>query len=115
MADIFTVSHPMLVRYPNGTIKIMAEIFKHSSGVVYVEPYWMEAGKPIAKHLTGEIKGDGPWKVGDVIVRLLSCGDIEQKMQWAEWEQYLSSCGSDSPYHNDALKRSIINEMSFTD
>ena len=115
MADLFTVSHPMLVRYPDGNIRIIAETFKHTSGLVYVEPYWLASDKPVAALLAGEIKGDGPWKVGDVIVRLLSCADTEQKMQWAEWEQYLYSCDSDSPYHNEIVKREIINKMSFFD
>ncbi len=67
--------------------------------------------------LIGDVKGDGPWKVGDVIVRLLSCGDTEFKMQWIEWEQYLASrdSDSDSDYFNDLLKRKIINNMSFFD
>ncbi len=115
MADVFTVSHPMLARYPDGEIRIIAETFKHPSGMVYVEPFWMESTPPVATLLAGEIKGDGPWKVGDVIVRLLSCGDIEQKMQWSEWEQHLYSCGEESPYHNDDVKHSIINKMSFID
>jgi len=115
MVDIYTLTSPLLVQYPNGEKRLVADKFTHSLGMVYVVPYWLEHEIPQAYLLAGEIKGEGPWKIGDVIVRLLSCGDIEHKMQWAEWEQYLYSCGDDSHYHNTSIKQSIINKMSFTD
>lgn len=115
MADIFTVTSPMLARYPDGTQVTIAEIFQHKSGLVFVSPFWLDSGQPEAHLLSGEVKGEGPWKVGDVIIRLLSCADIEQKMQWSEWEQFLCTCPEESAYQDQSRKQAIINNMSFTD
>jgi len=105
----------MLVCYPDGECRLVVETFAHSLGIIYAEPYWLELEHPAAYLLIGDIKGEGPWKVADVIVRLLSCGDTEFKMQWIEWEQYLASCDSESDYFNDLLKRKLINNMLFSD
>jgi len=115
MADIYTLTAPLLVQYPNGEQRLIADKFAHSSGMVYAVPYWLDGEMPAAYLLPGEIRGEGPWKIGDVIVRLLSCADVEHKMQWAEWEQYLYSCGEECPYNDPSVKQSIINKMSFVD
>lgn len=115
MADIFTLTSPLLVRYPDGEQRLVADKFRHPLGMVYAEPFWLQHKTPQAYLVKGDINGEGPWKIADVIVRLLSCGDVEYKMQWAEWEQYLYSCSEDSPYYNDAAKQEIINNMSFID
>ena len=115
MADIYTLTAPLLVQYPNGEQRLVADKFSHSSGMVYTVPYWLEGEIPAAYLVTGEVKGEGPWKIGDVIVRLLSCADTEHKIEWAGWEQYLYSCGEESPYNNSSIKQSIINKMSFVD
>jgi len=115
MADIFTVTSPMLVRYPDGEQRLVAETFKHPLGIIYAEPYWLESKYPAAYLLKGEVKGQGPWKIGEVIIRLLSCADVEHKMQWAEWQQYLSSCSEENNYFNDNLKQSMVSKMSFVD
>jgi len=115
MAELFTLTAPLLVRYPDGEQRLIAEKFTHPQGMIYVEPFWLESELPAAYLLKGEIKGEGPWKVGDVIVRLLSCGDSEFSMQWAQWQQYLLSCPEQHTYHDVTLKRSIIDAMSFPD
>lgn len=69
---------------------------------MYFEPYWYEKGPEAAHILYGTLHGDGPWKHGDVIIRLLSCGDNELSIQWNEWQQYLSGLQSGTtPYHDD--------------
>lgn len=115
MVELFSLIAPLLVRYPDGEQRLVAEKFTHSQGLIYVEPFWLESESPVAYLLKGSIKGDGPWKVGDVIVRLLSCGDTELSMEWAQWQQYLLSCSLSHAYHDDSFKHSIINKMSFPD
>lgn len=115
MVELFTLTAPLLVRYPDGEQRLVAEKFTHPQGMVYTEPFWLESELPAAYLLKGEIKGDGPWKVGEVVVRLLNCGDTDQSMQWAQWQQYLLSCPEQHTYHDVKLKQSIINNMSFPD
>ena len=114
MVELFTLTAPLLVRYPDGEQRLVAEKFTHPQGMVYAEPFWLESDSPIAYFLGGDITGDGPWKIDNVIVRLLSCGDIEYSMQWAQWQQYLQSCSVTHAYHDQVLKQSIINEMNFS-
>jgi len=115
MANIFTLTAPLLVRYPDGEQRLIADKFTHPQGMFYVEPFWLESKPPVVHLLTGDVKGEGPWKIGDVIVRLLSCGDTEQSMQWAQWQQFLSSCPEHHDYFNAELKESIIRDMSSFD
>jgi len=115
MAELLTVTSPLLVRYPDGEHRLVSETFKHPLGVIYAEPYWLESKSLAVYLLKGEIKGQGPWKIGEVIVRLLSCADVDYKMQWAEWQQYLYSCSEENHYFNDNLKQSIISKMIFSE
>ena len=113
MADLFTLTAPLVVCYTDGEKRLVADKFQHAQGLVFAEPYWLESETPIAYLLKGTVKGEGPWKIGEVVVRLLNCGDTEQSMQWAQWQQDLLSCSEQHAYHDDALKQKIIDTMSF--
>jgi len=115
MAELFTLTAPLLVRYPDGEQRLIAEKFMHPEGMIYAEPFWLESDQPAAYLIKGEIRGEGPWKIGDVIVRLLSCGDTEQAMQWAQWQQCLSSYPEQHAYHDKHQLSAIISKMSFPD
>jgi len=115
MADVFTLRAPLLVRYQNGKQCLIAEKFLHPEGLVYVKPFWLDSELPEVHLLKGEIKGEGPWKIGDVIIRLLSCADTEQAMEWAQWQQFLLSCPEQHAYHDNQQKRAIISQASFSD
>lgn len=106
MADLFAVTAPLLVHYPDNTFHLVADIFPHPNGIVYFEPYWYEKGPDTAHTITGMLQGEGPWKVGEIIIRLLSCGDNELSMHWNEWQQYLSGPQTETtPYHDDEAKK----------
>lgn len=106
MADIFSVTAPLLVHYPDNTFHLVADIFPHPKGILYFEPYWYEVGPDAAHTVVGVLEGEGPWKVDEVIIRLLSCGDNELSMQWSEWQQSLSEPLSEMmPYHDDDAKK----------
>jgi len=115
MADLYTLTTPLLVRYPDGEQRLIADKYMHPHGMIYAEPYWLESESPRAYLIKGTIKGEGPWKIGDVIVRLLSCGDTEEAMQWANWQQHLMSVYESHRYGDESFKKSIIDKMSFAD
>jgi hypothetical protein len=106
MVDLFAVTAPLLVHYPDNTFHLVADIFPHPDGVVYFEPYWYEKGPDATHTIVGTLQGEGPWKLGEIIIRLLSCGDNELSMQWNEWQQYLSGPQAETtPYHDDEAKK----------
>lgn len=112
MADLYTVTAPLLVHYPDNTFHLVADIFPHPEGILYFEPYWYELGPDAAHSIEGILQGEGPWKVGEVIIRLLSCGDNELSMQWSEWQQSLSGLKMDTtPYHDDEVKKVFARKL----
>jgi len=80
----------------------MAEKYPHSEGLVFFELFWLESGEPAVHVIKGVIKGEGPWKVGDAIVRVLSCGDTDLSMQWNMWQQQMMM--QPGEYHDEQGK-----------
>ncbi len=74
MADLFSVTAPLLIRLPMGDMHVLAECSPHPCGLVYFELFW-NLGNPHLGVLVveGIIKVDGPWKIGDAVVRVLGC------------------------------------------
>ena len=110
MVDLFTVKSPLLVSYKNGEQHVVAELFPSEHGIAYLVPWWLAVEPPGVYLVEGDITGEGPWKVGDVIVRLMSCGDTEDSMYWTQWQQYLTGCPAESPYHDEELKLSLTRQ-----
>jgi hypothetical protein len=62
---------------------------------VYFRAFWdrMPAAQGIVL-AAGEVRGDGPWKVGDAVVTLLGChgSHPEQAAEYADWQCHLAQC-----------------------
>jgi hypothetical protein len=100
MADLFTVTAPLMIRCPGGDRRVMAELFRHAEGLLYFELYWnrMPAGHGVHV-IAGELRGDGPWKIGDCVITLLGCQGSEPELagEYAGWRQYLEQCRDGYP------------------
>ena len=93
MADLFSVTAPLLIRLPGGEQHVMAERFAHPDGIVFFDLFWHLNDPSQTVHLVkGPIKGDGPWKVGDAVVRVLGCHGTDGLLarQFDEWRMYLT-------------------------
>ena len=105
MADLFSVAAPLLIRYPDGTMHVMVHCLRHPQGLVYFRTFWdrMPAAEGIVL-VAGEVRGDGPWKVGDAVVTLLGCqgSHPEQAAEYADWQCYLAQ-GIDYPGNDQLL------------
>ena len=102
MADLFSVTAPLLIRRPDGVSAVMAERFPHPQGLLYFDLFWHLGDPSKTVHLIeGTIKGDGPWKVGTAVVRVLGCHgtDAELAADYAEWTLYLNECAAEYPPH----------------
>jgi hypothetical protein len=90
MADILSMTAPLLVKLPDGHKCLVAEKYQHPDGILVFEPFWMD---DISRcHLlAGEISGNGPWRVGDNVVSVLGCSDPELSMLWTQWDELLAN------------------------
>ena len=100
MADLFTITAPLLIRYRDGRMDVMVERLPHPAGLVYFRPFWnrMEPGDGIC-FAPGEIRGEGPWKVGDAVVTVLGCQGThpQQAAEYAEWQVCREQLAGDYP------------------
>ena len=113
MADLFSVTAPLLIRYPDATRHIMVHRFLHPLGLVYFRPFWDRMPQAEGIILAqGEIRGNGPWKVGAAVVTLLGChgSHPEHAAEYADWQLYLAQYRDDYPESEqlDALAREYL-------
>jgi hypothetical protein len=101
MADLFSVTAPLALRCPDGTRKVMAACFPHPLGLLYLDIFWHRRSPAEAAHLIrGDLRGEGPWKVGDCVISVLGChhADPDLAAPFADWQAYLESDrGTDYP------------------
>jgi len=100
MADLFTVTAPLLVRHPDGRQHVAAEPFPHAEGIVYFELFWNLRDPSGTVHvMKGPLMGDGPWKVGDVVIRAHGCHGADGALarQFDDWRAYRSEHGDTYP------------------
>ncbi|RRQ19935.1 hypothetical protein [Thiohalobacter thiocyanaticus] len=95
MAELLQVTAPLLIRYPDGSRHVMAERFAHPDGILYFQPFW-HLCRPASQaiHLVrGELRGEGPWKLGDAVITVLGCQGTDPDMAavHAEWQAFIRS------------------------
>ncbi len=93
--DLFSVKAPLLIRLPTGERRVIAEVFPHPMGLLYFDLYWHDAEPETAIHVVeGEIRGDGPWKVGSCVISVLGCHNTDpEAADYAAWQDYLAQHG----------------------
>ncbi len=87
---------PLTLRRPAGEERIMAEHFRHPRGLLYFDLYWHVGDPAETVHvIEGEISGEGPWRVGDCIVKVLGCHGSNPALATAytRWQQSLEQEG----------------------
>lgn len=90
MADIFSVTAPLKVRLPDGSQRVVAELYRHPEGLLYFELFWHEQRDARIHLIEGELKGEGPWKIADHIFYVLGCRgtDADLANEYAEWQTW---------------------------
>ena len=113
MADLFTVTAPLAIRYKDGTKHILIKTFKHKDGILYLTPFWNQLSEEkMFQFAPGPLKGDGPWKADDAVITVLGCHgtDAELANQFSEWQFHREQIADDYPNDDEinALKDSWI-------
>lgn len=111
MPDLFEMKRPLAVNFTSGQKTIAVAYYPHADGVVILEPFWEQ--KPPEKKavvLTGEVRGDGPWRVGNAVLTLVGCQgtDPDLAQLLAQWEFHLQDAGSD--YYQQEDIRALARE-----
>mgnify|MGYP001582144220 CR=1 FL=1 len=102
MADLFRVTATLLIRLPTGDMHVMAERFPHPRGLVYFDLFWHLGNPHKGVHVVeGIIKGDGPWKIGDSMVRELGFHGADGALarRFDEWRAYIGDNADAYPPH----------------
>ena len=106
MPDLFSMKSPLMIRFPNGEKRIMAEYFKHSQGLLFFDVFWHQSDDSAMHLVKGEYKGEGPWKIGDAVITVLAChgSDPELASLFAEWQMYLQMSADAYPVDDEIKK-----------
>jgi hypothetical protein len=100
MPAIETVTAPIVLRLPDGTEQLVAACFPHPAGLLYLDLFWHQSTPREAAHLLhGELRGEGPWRVGDARLRVLGCHGTDPHLQadFLRWQDYLREHGDAYP------------------
>ncbi len=100
MADLFSITAPLMMRNPQGKEQLLAELFPHPKGLIYFELYWHLGQPDETIHLVeGTLSGEGPWKIGDYVINVLGCHGTNADLAtiYQQWQTYLHSAAADYP------------------
>ena len=100
MAQIDTVTAPLIIRFSQEEEKVVARAFSHPLGLVYLDLFWHRSTPNKAAHLIqGQLQGEGPWRVGDARIRVLGCASTDPHLQeqYIPWRDYLNQHPEDYP------------------
>ena len=100
MADLFSMTSPLILRTPDGEERVIAEIFPHPQGLVYFDLYWHLGQPEETIHLVeGTIIGEGPWKVGEHVINVLGCHgtNAELASAYQQWQSYMQTAKQEYP------------------
>jgi hypothetical protein len=105
MADLFSVTAPLVIRFKeSGEKQIMLERIAYNDGLLFLPTFWTDAGVDRAlRYVPGPIEGEGPWKVGNAIVTVLACHgtDAELANDFSCWQSRLLELGEAYPAKQD--------------
>ena len=100
MADLFSVTAPLTLRSPDGDTKVIAACFPLPQGLLYFDLYWHLGKVTETTHiLTGDLLGDGPWKIDGHILNVLGCHGTNAELAnaYQQWSTYLDTAQADYP------------------
>jgi len=95
-----TVTAPLVLRHSDGEEQLIAAGFRHPLGLLYFDLYWHLSTPEGAAHLIrGDLRGEGPWRIGDSRLRVLGCHNTDPHLQddFVAWQQYLQSHAQSYP------------------
>ncbi len=118
MADLFSVTAPLVIRFPNDEKIIMVERIAYDDGLLFLPTFWIETGIENAlRFVGGPIKGDGPWKVGDAVVAVLACHGTDATVanDFSCWQSYLAQVSEQYPSSDEIKEQMKLRAATIAD
>lgn len=115
MPAIDTMTAPLVLRAPDGVEKVIACAFTHPKGLLFLDLFWHHSSPDKAAHLIeGNISGEGPWKVGNHVIRVLGCHGTDPHLQpqFLPWQEYLENQVNEYPPHQQIIE--IVKRLGAT-
>lgn len=115
MAELDCVTAPLVIRFDDASERVVARAFPHPKGVVWLDLFWHQHSPSEAAHLIeGTLSGEGPWRVGNAVIRLLGCGGTDPHLQdqYIPWRDYLNQQSGEYP--PEAQIREIARRLGCT-
>lgn len=78
---------PLGVEHPLGGRRVIAELYRHPRGLVFLDIGWPQASSHPAHLIEGQVPDEGPpWRVGEAeIFRISEADDLLE--DWLAWRQ----------------------------
>jgi len=96
------------VRHPIGGERLAAQVFGAPGGIVFADLGWDRlTGRPPYHFIAGQVKGEGPWIVGGIEVRVIDREDDPLADERRRWEAHLAE-------HPDST-RALCRELAAAD
>lgn len=100
MADLFTVTAPLAIRFRDGRKQVMVARLPYLDGLLYLPPFWteMDIGDAL-RYVPGPIQGVGPWKAGDAVITILGCHGTDAALagEFSSWQARLMEMAENYP------------------
>lgn len=100
MPSIDEITAPLMIQWTDGHKQLIAAAFPHAKGLLYLDPFWHQSTPAKAAHLIkGELRGEGPWRIDNAVIRVLGCQGTDPELQTAfsEWQHYLHTRSEEYP------------------
>jgi hypothetical protein len=100
MADLFSVTAPLTLTFPDGSETLVAELYKHPKGLLFFDPYWhLKTAEESIHLIKGWVDGEGPWKISGHTIKVLACHGANACLadDFNEWQNYRLSNPAEYP------------------
>jgi len=88
LQEAFEKNLPLKVIISKNHERVIAEGFIVGEGVVFYDVFWYEASFHPIHLIKGEILGQGPWKVGGLVIMEIKEDEFLFEADWKPWLKF---------------------------
>ena len=88
LQEAFENHLPLKVIISRDHERVIAEGFIVGEGVVFYDVFWYEASSHPIHLIEGEISGEGPWRVGEMVIEEMKEDEFLFEADWKSWLRF---------------------------